>query len=85
MVSSTLSGIKSHRGVLPILSNISVVGTFYVAMTFAFVATGHATSQDSQELMVLCGNDRLRPCCTVSKALLATLFVHVATKVGAAT
>lgn len=85
MVSFNLSEIERHRGVFPVLSNICVAGTFYVAMTFAFAATGYATIQDSQELVVLRGDYKLRRWYTLSKALLATSFVHVATMVGAAT
>jgi len=84
-VSVNMLEIERHHGFLPIISNICKVGTSYVAMTFTFAATGHTTTQNSQELMILHGNDGFRLWYTVSKTLLATAFVHVAIKLGAAT
>ena len=84
-VSVNLLEIERHHGFLPIISNICKVGTFYVAMTFTFTTTGHTNTKNSQDLMILHGNDRFRLWYTVSKALPATAFVHVAIKLGAAT
>lgn len=83
-VSVNLSEIERNHGVLPIVSSICKVGTFYVAMTFTFAATGHTNTQDSQQLKIVHRDDKIRPWYTVSKAVLATAFVHVVTEVGAA-